>query len=125
MGTLLNRYHASSDRERFNKKQTSAQQLAALRTLSYGVSAITGEFGTLIELRLAIIHEGEKIPGRTAEQSLQMVDETLDWYRDLALNSSRGSLIPRGAWWTMGIFIFGTAIYAALPYIYRLASSAP
>lgn len=77
MGTLANRYRASQDPARFNKHQSINQQRHALRSLSFGWDGIMGEIGTIQELRLAIIEDGECIPGRTSEESLVMVDEAL------------------------------------------------
>lgn len=77
MGTILNRYRASEDPERFNSSQTMDEQMVVLRELSYGVDANGEEFGELVELRLAIIINGEQIPGRSLQQSLAMTEEAL------------------------------------------------
>ncbi len=77
-----NNYLASKDTRRFNENQTKAEQYEALGTLDY-YRDILGPGGQLVELREAILNEGETIPGRTSDESLQMVNvaisTTIKW----------------------------------------------
>ena len=67
-------YRASADPRRFSDRQTREQQQAALSSLSLTLTS-RGEFrGQLAQLRDAIKNRGELIPGRSVEESLQMVD---------------------------------------------------
>ena len=75
--TLPPPYLASTDTRRFNRRQTPAEQQRALGTLTVTSDALFGLGGQLIQLRDAIENRGEKIPGRTSEESLDMVNHTI------------------------------------------------
>jgi hypothetical protein len=68
-------YLASADSRRFNRRQSRAQQQRALRTLTVSHDPLFGLGGQLAQLREAIKNRGEKIPGRTSDESLEMVEQ--------------------------------------------------
>lgn len=75
--TLPQPYLASADTRRFNRRQTRAEQQRVLCSLTVTSDALFGLGGQLIQLRDAIENRGERIPGRTAEESLDMVNHTI------------------------------------------------
>lgn len=121
MGTIANRYRASQDPARFDKHQSLNQQRHALRSLSYGWDGVMGEIGTIQELRLAIIEDDERIPGRTPAESLAMVDEVLDEHRqrvDAHLAERRAK--RRRIYVRVVIFVLVALVAINVPAIARL-----
>lgn len=73
--TFLTPYLASADSRRLNRRQSRAQQQRVLSTLTVNHDTLLGLGGQLAQLREAIKNRGEKIPGRTSDESLEMVEQ--------------------------------------------------
>lgn len=70
-------YRASADRRRFNRWQSRAEQQKVLCTLNTTYDRMFGLGGQLPQLRDAIRNRGERIPGRSPAESLEMVEQEL------------------------------------------------
>ena len=87
-------YLASRDTLNFHRRQTAAQQQQALGNKS---------LPQLYQLRAAIQNRGEKIPGRTAEESLAMVDHVIQWCHDYDRYRRREE--ARKSWLMLGYLV--------------------
>lgn len=121
MGLITNRYRASNDPARFDKHQTLDQQRDALRSLSYRLNGVMDEIGTIEELRLAIMENGETIPGRSAQESIELVEEIIAEHRMRAeeylaeRNAKMRRIYVRAA-----IFVFAALVAINAPTVARL-----
>ena len=104
-------YRASRDTLHFNRKQTRTEQQRALANLS---------LRQLDQLRHAIRFEGERIPGRTARESLDMANHVINWC--LEVDKFRQREADRRALRNLGL-AFGFAA-AATGCIFALAALA-
>ena len=90
-------YRASRDTLHFNRKQKRVEQQRVLADLS---------LRQLSQLRHAIRFEGERIPGRTARESLDMVNHVINWCLEVDRHRQREA--DRRALCNLGI-AFGAA----------------
>lgn len=103
-------YLASKD-SRFKRRQTREEQEKLLNGLDWNNLPFS-RGGKLGELRTAIMRGGEKIPGRTSAESLEMVDATIAWMVDWEMKARRER--SRRMYVRLGAYAFMMTVTAAL-----------